>query len=201
MNSINKRNYSEIKDFDTIKQWSYTLAKEWIIKNLVPKGVTSSRRFDAYKKEGGYLPKYFPRKIHAYFQLRGVWKGWDDIFEDLSPLEKKHFVDYETAKKITQNAGIKTATEYSNWKKRPLSVPSQPKNHYKEWSGWKDYLGKNYKYEKDFPTAKLKENEVRIIKHQLQLGVPAASLAKLFSISDMQVIRIKRGENWGHITM
>jgi len=33
----------------------------------------------------------------------------------------------------------------------------------------------------------------------LQRGVTQQIIAKMFRISDMQVSRIKRGENWGHV--
>ena len=35
----------------------------------------------------------------------------------------------------------------------------------------------------------------------LQKGVPNVKIAKMFCISDMQVTRIKRGENWGHVQL
>lgn len=46
---------------------------------------------------------------------------------------------------------------------------------------------------------KLKEQDVRVIKSMLLRGVPNVTIAKMFCISDMQVTRIKRGENWGHV--
>ncbi|MCX7987668.1 MAG: NUMOD4 motif-containing HNH endonuclease [Bacteroidales bacterium] len=47
--------------------------------------------------------------------------------------------------------------------------------------------------------AKLKEEDVKIIKSMLQRGITQNVIAKLFKISEMQVTRIKRGENWNHI--
>ncbi len=46
---------------------------------------------------------------------------------------------------------------------------------------------------------KLKERDVKVIKTMILRGVPNVTIAKMFCISDMQVTRIKRGENWGHI--
>ncbi len=46
---------------------------------------------------------------------------------------------------------------------------------------------------------KLNIADVRIIKHQLNMGVPGAVLARTFKVSEMQISRIKRGENWNDI--
>jgi len=48
-------------------------------------------------------------------------------------------------------------------------------------------------------SSKLKPEDVRLLKSMLQRGVKQNIIAKLFSISEMQVTRIKRGENWGEI--
>jgi len=47
--------------------------------------------------------------------------------------------------------------------------------------------------------SKLKESDIALLKSMLERGVVQAKIAKLFSISEMQVTRIKRGENWGHV--
>lgn len=46
---------------------------------------------------------------------------------------------------------------------------------------------------------KLGEADVMLLKSMLERGVVQAKIAKLFRISEMQVTRIKRGENWGHV--
>jgi hypothetical protein len=46
---------------------------------------------------------------------------------------------------------------------------------------------------------KLNEKDVQVIKSMLLKGVANTTIAKMFCISDMQVTRIKRGENWGHV--
>lgn len=48
--------------------------------------------------------------------------------------------------------------------------------------------------------SKLKPDDVKVLKSMLEKGVKQNVIAKLFSISEMQVTRIKRGENWGKIT-
>jgi hypothetical protein len=47
--------------------------------------------------------------------------------------------------------------------------------------------------------SKLNESDVRLLKSMLQRGVSHIQIAKMFCISGMQVTRIKRGENWGHV--
>lgn len=55
--------------------------------------------------------------------------------------------------------------------------------------------------EKLITYSKLKEDDVRVIKSMLAKGITQNVIAKLFKISEMQVTRIKRGENWGHVTI
>jgi len=47
--------------------------------------------------------------------------------------------------------------------------------------------------------SKLQPNDIAVLKAMLEKGVKQNVIAKLFSISEMQVSRIKRGENWGDI--
>lgn len=48
--------------------------------------------------------------------------------------------------------------------------------------------------------SKLNERDVQLLKSMIERGVTQAKIAKLFRISEMQVTRIKRGENWGHVS-
>jgi hypothetical protein len=47
--------------------------------------------------------------------------------------------------------------------------------------------------------AKLTINQVMQLKKMLKQGKPVKKLVKQFKVSDMQVYRIKRGENWSHV--
>ncbi len=47
--------------------------------------------------------------------------------------------------------------------------------------------------------SKLKPEDVAMLKSMLDKGVKQNVVARLFSISEMQVTRIKRGENWSKI--
>ncbi len=46
---------------------------------------------------------------------------------------------------------------------------------------------------------KLKVEDIIQLKKMLIKGIPQSKIAKLFCISEMQVTRIKRGENWGDV--
>ncbi|MCB8965068.1 MAG: HNH endonuclease [Bacteroidales bacterium] len=54
-------------------------------------------------------------------------------------------------------------------------------------------------YKRVVSTSKLTEQDIALLKSMLQRGIRQSTIAKLFKISEMQVTRIKRGENWGHI--
>jgi hypothetical protein len=47
--------------------------------------------------------------------------------------------------------------------------------------------------------SKLKKKDVIAIKEMIKRGTTQALIAKMFCISEMQITRIKRGENWGDI--
>jgi hypothetical protein len=48
--------------------------------------------------------------------------------------------------------------------------------------------------------SKLKKEEVALVKSMLKRGVKQKLIAKMFCVSEMQITRIKRGENWAEIT-
>lgn len=50
-------------------------------------------------------------------------------------------------------------------------------------------------------TSKLDEMQVLRIKKRLKRGDSLKHLAKTFNVSDMQIHRIKTGENWGHVKL
>ena len=52
---------------------------------------------------------------------------------------------------------------------------------------------------KTVTSSKLKPEDVEVLKGMLQRGIKQNVIAKLFRISEMQVTRIKRNENWADI--
>jgi hypothetical protein len=190
----------KIESYDNVIKWSYKLAKTWVQENLVPKGITSSRKFDAYKRSGDYLPKNFPRKPDEYFKKKGVWQGWPDFFGKQHDPSESHYLSFIDASRLCQQRRIRNSIEYRTWTNRPSSLPARPDQYYKEeWEGWKKFLGENYDIPDRRVASKLKPSDVRIIKHQLALGVSGALLARTFGVSEMQISRIKNGENWAKV--
>ncbi len=49
--------------------------------------------------------------------------------------------------------------------------------------------------------SKLKAEDIILLKRMLKNGIKQNVVAKLFAISEMQVTRIKRNENWAHIKL
>ncbi len=187
----------KIDSYDNVIRWSYKLAKTWAQDNLVPKGIDSSRKFDAYKRTGEYLPKNFPRKPDEYFKKKEVWQGWSDFFGKPAEYSAKHYLSYEDASQLCKKKNIKNSIEYRTWTNRPSNLPARPDQFYKDcWKGWREFLGNNYIVPERKVASKLTASDVRIIKHQLALGIPGAILAKTFGVSEMQISRIKHGENW-----
>ena len=190
----------EIENYDKVLTWSYKLAKKYVQKFIVPKGITSARKFYRYAKDNNALPQTFPKRPDDYFRYRKVWIGWNDFLgNESSNMNRKEYLSYRDAVRIVREQKIRNSTEYKSWKNRPVNLPSRPDLHYKEWTTWKEFLGKNYKIPDPRRYTKLKENDVRIIKHQLDLGAKGADLARFFGVSEMQISRIKSGENWQDI--
>lgn len=201
------KSYKDFDDVDSIVTWSYSLAREWAIDHLVPKGILSNIKLQEYIKQGNYLPKHYPRGVQQYYRRRGAWVSWENFFNR----EGKYYsvkydllyLDFEEAKKVVQANKITSSTHLLTWKDRPKNIPDQPHKIYKEWVSWKDFFGEHHGAVNNRlgMNGKLKEKDVRIIKHQLKLGVPSNALAKMFKVSEMQIFRIKSGENWGHVVV
>lgn len=70
--------------------------------------------------------------------------------------------------------------------------------------GFKDGNKKNLHYSnlllinKRRINSKLTQDDVKQIKKHIRNGIPLNRIAYLFSVSDMQINRIKTGENWGN---
>jgi hypothetical protein len=190
----------KIESYENVIKWSYKLAKTWVQDNLVPKGINSSRKFDSYKRQKEYLPKNFPRKPDEYFKKKNVWKGWPDFFGKPAKYNENSYLTYPDASTLCRKRGIKNSIEYRTWTNKPANLPARPDQFYKnDWKGWEFFLGENYNLPDRKVSSKLKPTDVRIIKHQLALGVSGAVLAKTFGVSEMQVSRIKNGENWAKV--
>lgn len=63
----------------------------------------------------------------------------------------------------------------------------------------KDKLERRHRRKTNSGIVKLTENKVMILKKLLNEGKPVKDLVKRFKVTDTQIFRIKRGENWGDI--
>tara|TARA_B110000459_G_scaffold189875_1_gene224405 strand:+ start:1265 stop:2047 length:783 start_codon:yes stop_codon:yes gene_type:complete len=52
--------------------------------------------------------------------------------------------------------------------------------------------------DKTYPNSKLKPNQIKLIKKLIKKGDSLRKISSLFSVSEMQINRIKTGENWGN---
>ena len=117
-------------------------------------GIQNAIEYNEWQKQQSDMPSH-PHKI---YKDKG-WKGWGD-FLGTDRFRGIEFVDYETAKKRAQEAGIKTSTQYKEWQKQHLDIPSNPNRTYKEfWKGWESFLGTNFV---DYETAKQRAQEAGI---------------------------------------
>lgn len=84
-------------------------------------------------------------------------------------------------------------------------------NYYKnlQWVSAKDSYKRMHKKLKEdqkregrtVTNSKLKAEDIIALKRMLKNGIKQNVIAKLFAISEMQVTRIKRNENWAHIKL
>jgi DNA invertase Pin-like site-specific DNA recombinase len=82
---------------------------------------------------------------------------------------------YRNLKWVTRKEMLKRRSEHIKEKIRKSGVRPVPRN------------------------TRLKEKDIAMLKSMLLKGVSQSKIAKMFCISEMQVTRIKRGENWGYV--
>ena len=89
-----------------------------------------------------YLSSYKDLGLPSAPDLYYKDKGWTDWFAFLGK-EKAGYPEYEEAKKVVKEKGIKTKREYVSLCKE-LGLPSAPNLYYDEkgWTDWFDFLGK-----------------------------------------------------------
>ena len=63
----------------------------------------------------------------------------------------------------------------------------------------KEKMERKLRPKENLTTAKLTIPKVMMVKKLLNQGKPLNQLAKKYKVSDMQILRIKRGENWGEV--
>ena len=109
-------------------------------------GIKTNREFIKWNKAGN-RPKDFPSNPNIIYKDK--WRGWGDFLGtgniSTRKREKRKWMSFNQAKALMQSQGIKTSTEFNEWKKagkRPKDFPSNPAQTYRnKWRGWGDFLG------------------------------------------------------------
>ena len=107
-------------------------------------GIKTHKQFQKWK-QAGKRPEHFPSTPEQTYKDK--WKGWGDFLGtgNISTGRKKEWMSFDQAQALMQSQGIKTSTEFIEWKqagKRPENFPSNPERTYKkEWVSWSDFLG------------------------------------------------------------
>ena len=151
----------------------------------------------------GRVRSYCYDKVNGKILRPGLTKGFHTVTFKTNGKKKTFLVHKLVAivfvEKENENQVIVT---HIDWNKR--------NNHYKNLR----WVTKEAAYARIMPrlqeinkiknkgiirNSKLKAEDVQVLKGMLEKGIKQNVIAKLFSISEMQVTRIKRGENWGKI--
>ncbi|WP_374439505.1 gamma-mobile-trio integrase GmtZ [Pseudomonas panipatensis] len=89
--------------------------------------------------------KEYQKKYKADPRLRALpntiypdWKGWKNY---LGKPEKDFYPTLELASKAARYLGIRICAQYSEMYQLDPRLPSDPRQYYKDWSGWIDFLG------------------------------------------------------------
>lgn len=130
------------------------------------------------------------KKRAIYFSLL-IHKAVAELFIE-KPSPKHQFVIHKNYKKednaVTNLAWATKEETYSRYANNP---------YYQNKKFEERLYGKRNVHVK---TSKLSVNDVLYIKNKLLKGdITLRKLAEQFGVSDMQIHRIKTGENWGHI--
>jgi hypothetical protein len=160
--------------------------------------------------EGRYMVSNYGRVKSFVYSISGKFMKFSHIRNFLTinikigDVKKTHLVHKLTAEAFVN----KPSTDYSI----VIHLDWNPKNNYYKNLEWvsremsskriAEYLREQRKNGPKIVTySKLKPEDIKVLKSMLQRGVKQNLIAKMFRISEMQVTRIKRGENWGEVTV
>ncbi|MEE4198805.1 MAG: NUMOD4 domain-containing protein [Bacteroidales bacterium] len=151
----------------------------------------------------GRVKSYCYNKNEGRFLKPGLTKGFHTVTFKTNGKKKTFLVHKLVAMFfVVKDHDDQTIAIHLDWNKR--------NNYYKNLK----WVTKDEAYKRIMPrlqeinkiknkglirNSKLKAEDVKVLKSMLDKGIKQNVIAKLFSISEMQVTRIKRGENWAHI--
>ena len=141
-------------------------------------------------KKRSQLNKKFRKKDSVYIAIL-VHKAVAELFLEKPLDESKKFVihlDFDKLNNKVENLAYANQEELTE---RQMKHPKVILHEFKK------------QFEDKIPNVrrtKLSENDVLFIKSKLESGrMSIKKLAQKFGVSDMQIHRIKTGENWGHV--
>ncbi len=147
----------------------------------------------------------FSKDVHDGKLLKGSLQEGYPIWRYRQNGEHRHILIHRLVAKyfLAKPKKAQTVLIHLNFKKKD--------NHYKnlKWTTMAEAIAhqqsspaviKAKKFRRDNPqlahNTKLKESEVRMIKKMLAKGKTLKEIATKYDVSDMQIYRIKIGENW-----
>lgn len=150
----------------------------------------------------GRVKSYFYNKVDGRIIQPGTIRGFLVVNLKINDKTKTHYVHKLVAEEfVPKKNSDETVVIHLDWNK--------VNNHYKnlEWTNRDDsykrihsrLLDERRTKGKIVTKSKLTAEDVKILKTMLNRGVRQNVIAKLFCISEMQVSRIKRNQNWADI--
>ncbi len=140
--------------------------------------------------------------------LIALRKNLSKKFADDTKKRTKHYhalvhrkVAEHFCKKPSDNHSIVAHLDHNrlNNKSSNLKWMTPEENYLHQQSSPHVIAEKNARQSDKTRTAKLTVTKVMLLKKLLNQGKPMRTLVKQFKITDTQILRIKRGENWGEI--
>ena len=153
--------------------------------------ISSHGRLKSFKtNEKGHVLKFATVRGYKTITLRLVDGGRRSFY--IHKLVAAHFlpVPPEDAKFVLHLDHNKENNQLSNLK---WATKTEKEKHQQSNPAWRDGITRS---------AKLNETKVRMIKERIfdpNRKTRLKMIARQFGISEMQLYRIKSGENWGHI--
>ena len=132
------RNTTNCESEFSKKQWRTLQSAKTLMVEL---GIKTQRQFYEWSRSD-QRPQDFP--ANPFRTYKTEWRGWRE-FLGTENISKKVFRNYESAKALMKDLGIKTRNQFREWSRsdqRPQDFPSNLSIAYKtEWRSWGEFLG------------------------------------------------------------
>ena len=179
-------------EFST-KQWRTFQNAKALMKEL---SIKTKPQFHNWSRSG-QRPDDFPSNPNRAYKTQ--WVSWGE-FLGTGNVAKKNFRNYESAKELMKELGIKTRDQFKEWSRseqRPNDFPSNPSRVYKtKWVSWGEFLGTEKTF-RSYESAKALMKELSIKTHdQFKEWSRSGQRPQDFPSNPIRVYK-KRWVNWG----